>query len=282
MFGKKKNNPVFAKVEQQPQTHFDKALDWEASRIQQIEKSERRAWSVVLLEAGVIGALAVAIALMLPLKETQPYVLKVDKSTGTTEIMTVANVKDVGYEDTQDKYWLNQYIRSRETYDWRTVENDYIKTREMSDDNVFLLYSKMFEGANSLEKKIGDKKRIITEIQSVVPNGNGIATVRFIKKQIDNQTGEEVKSLCTATMGYEYHPEFKVKEENRLVNPFGFKVTSYRVDAEMMDTPTTATPTPQATTEPSTGLIVVNPIAPAPTGAAKSHRLYALYYWPLH
>ena len=270
MFGKK-NKPVFAKVEQQPQTHFDKALDWEASRIQQIEKSERRAWSVVLLEAGVIGALAVAIALMLPLKETQPYVLKVDKSTGTTEIMTVANVKDVNYEDTQDKYWLNQYIRSRETYDWRTVENDYIKTREMSDPNVFLPYSRMFEGADSLEKKIGDKKRIITEIQSVVPNGNGIATVRFIKKTIDNQTGEESQSLWTATIGYEYHPEFKVKEENRLVNPFGFKVTSYRVDAEMMDTPTTTTPAPapQAMTEPKTGLIVVNPQVPAPAGVTK-------------
>ena len=276
----KKNKSVSAKVEAStPPTHFEKALDWEASRIQQIEKSERRAWSVVLLEAGVIGALAVAIALMLPLKETQPYVLKVDKSTGTTEIMTVANVKDVNYEDTQDKYWLNQYIRSRETYDWRTVENDFIKTREMSDANVFLPYSKLFEGNDSLEKKIGDKKRVVTEIQSVVPNGNGIATVRFIKKTIDNQSGEESKSLWTATIGYEYHPEFKVKEENRLINPFGFKVTSYRVDAELMDTPTAAgagavntTPATQTpTVDPKSGLTVVNPQGPLSTeqGGAK-------------
>ena len=215
---------------------FEKSLDWEASRIQQIEKSEARAWLVVKLLAALIAGLTAAIIVMMPLHRTVPYVIKVDKSTGMTELLSIANTKDIPVDEMQDKYWLSQYVLSRESYDWRTLENDYIKTREMSMPNVFDLYASQFgtKSDSSIEKQLGDKKRIVVDLKSIVPNGNGIATVRFTKRMINNQTGaEEARNAWTATIGYEYQPDFKVEEANRIINPFGFRVTTYRVDPEL-------------------------------------------------
>ena len=240
MFGRKNKSGVdIEPTSKQKNDHIAAdALDWEASRIEQVEKSEKRAWKVVWIEATGLVCLSVAIALMLPLKQTQPYVVKVDKSTGMTEILSVANAKDIPVDEMQDKFWLSQYIRSRESYDWRTVENDFIKTREMSTQGVFVDYAKLFEGKESLDKVLADKKRIVIELQSVVPNGNGIATVRYLRKVIDNASNiEESKTLWTASIGYEYQPNFKTEEANRILNPFGFKVTSYRKDPEFMDKP---------------------------------------------
>lgn len=239
MFGRKKNIGASDEAAQKDdKVALLDALNWEASRIEQIELSEKRAWKVVWIEAAGLVCLSVAIALMLPLKQTQPYVVKVDKSTGMTEILSVANAKDIPVDEMQDKYWLSQYVRSRESYDWRTVENDFIKTREMSTQGVFVDYAKLFEGKDSLDKVLADKKRIVIELQSVVPNGNGIATVRYLRKVIDNASNiEESKTLWTASIGYEYQPNFKTQEADRILNPFGFKVASYRKDPEFIDKP---------------------------------------------
>jgi type IV secretion system protein VirB8 len=72
-------------------------------------------------------------------------------------------------------------------------------------------------------------------VLSVVPNGKGIATVRFIKhiKRV-NQEGEGEIQHWVATISYEYRNPSKMKESLRLQNPFGFQVLSYRVDPELV------------------------------------------------
>ena len=151
------------------------------------EKSEARAWLTAKILGATNIALVAAIVIMMPLKETLPYVIEVDKSTGMSTILSVANAEEIPVSEVMDKYW---YVQAREAYDYRTLENDYIKTRELSMPNVFEPYSRQFgTDKNSMEQTIGDTKRILVELLSVVPNGNGIATVRFRKKLVDTQTG---------------------------------------------------------------------------------------------
>ena len=92
----------------------------------------------------------------------------------------------------------------------------------------------LFRSKNSLDKLLCDSKKIVVEVHTVVPNGNGIATVRFGKKLVDTQTNAVDSSQnWTATIAYEYIPNFKADEPSRLINPFGFKVTSYRMDPDL-------------------------------------------------
>ena len=211
------------------------ALSFEAFRIDLVRASERKAWRVAAGAALAALFEAAAIATLCPLKTTVPYVVEVDRTTGMSTILPIANTREIPASDAQDKYWLGQYVLARESYDYRTLENDFMKTRELSVPTVFEPYASQFgDGKETLEKRWGDSRRAVVTLTSVVPSGDGIATVRFTKRIVDTSGNQELSSArYTATIGYEYHPEFRATESSRLVNPFGFKVTSYRVDEEV-------------------------------------------------
>lgn len=214
-------------------------FSWESSRIEQIEKSERRAWNVAKA-FGVFLLLSIAaLALLMPLKTVEPFVIEVDKNTGMSEVLHIANTEDIPASEMMDKYWVSQYITKREGYDWRTLHVDFLQVRELSMPNVFDSYASQYgaDKKTSLEQTLRDDKRIVVKVNSLVINHSapdGVATVRFTKDLISNRTGAtEGRNSWIATVGFEYFPDFKVPEERRLVNPFGFKITSYRVDPEI-------------------------------------------------
>ena len=213
---------------------FDIANDWESSRILLIEKSERRAWTVAIA-ASVIAVLGVvAVAALTPLKESVPYVVRVDSATGVPDIVTTIKDKEVTGDDVMDKYWLAQYVRARETFDWYTLQRDYTTVGLLSSPNVGAAYAQLFEGKDALDKTYGKTMRATIEIVSVVPTGRGTGTVRFIKteKRTDQESAPGTVTKWVATIAYEYRSAAQTKETARLINPFGFQVLSYRADPE--------------------------------------------------
>lgn len=235
IFGRRKSPAAGANGVVSNNTIHDTALSWEASRIFQIERSERRAWNIVKLLGVTCIMSCAAIVCLMPLKTVEPFVIKVDTSTGMSELLHIANTQDIPVSDVMNKYWISQYVRSRETYDWRTLDQDYVKVRELSLPNVFKPYNEQFGTHDeSLEVQLKDNFRVLTELKSIVINTPSIATVRFTRKLYNNRTGaQDLEQHWTATIGFEYFPDFTVSEERRLINPFGFKVTSYRVDPEI-------------------------------------------------
>lgn len=239
MFGKKSSEgsqrESAATTPGNKKDHFSQANDWEASRIDSIERSERRAWKT----AGAFGfafvLAVVAIVLMMPLKKTEPFIVRVDNTTGHTDLVTALSQKGVGYDEVMDKYWLSQYVRARETYDWYTIQKDYDTVGLLSTPSVGKTYAGLYEGDNAIDKKNGASVREIVEILSVVPTGSGIGTVRFIKtnKRADD-SGVGTSTRWIATIGYEYRNPSIFKESARLINPLGFQVTSYRLDPEIV------------------------------------------------
>lgn len=218
-----------------PKDLHDDAMDWEASKTLAREKSERRAWSVAIL-AGIMTVLSwLAIVIMMPLKESVPYVIRVDNATGVPDIVTAMDDKKVTGDEVMDKYWLAQYVLARETYDWHTLQQDYDKVGLLSSPNVGKAYAELFDGKDALDKRYGENIRATVKVISVVPSGAETGTVRFIKttKRVDEE-GPGASTSWVATIAFEYRNPSIIKESQRLVNPFGFQVLSYRVDPEMM------------------------------------------------
>jgi len=232
MFRKK----TAAEAPSQPATHFDAAMDWEASRVLAIEKSERRAWTVAFCAVGMAAVALAAVAMMMPLKETVPYVIRVDNTTGVPDIVTAIKDKAVTGDEVMDKYWLAQYVRARETYDWYTLQRDYDTVGLLSSANVGQGYAQLFEGKDALDKQYGKSVRATVDIVSLVPTGKNTGTVRFIKttKRIDQEGSPGTTTKWVATVAYEYRNAALIKESARLVNPLGFQVLTYRVDPEMV------------------------------------------------
>jgi type IV secretion system protein VirB8 len=217
---------------------FNAALDWEASRQWHIEKSERRAWRVAGVFGGGFLLAMIAIVVMMPLKRVDSYVIRDggNNGTGAPQVLTRLDSENVTYSETTDKYWLSQYVLMRETYDWYTLQKSYDTVGLWSSRDVGQAYAALFEGDNAIDKVNGNTYRITVKILSVVPNGRGIGTVRFqtIKKRTDDPVSPGTPREWIATIGYEYRNPSVLTEAQRLVNPYGFQVRSYRVDAEMV------------------------------------------------
>ena len=233
--------------------HFQKAFDWETSRIEQIEKSERTAWNVAK-GASLVAILAIiALVLLLPLKKSIPYLVRVDKNTGYTDIVTTLHAKTLTVDEAADKYWLAKFVRARESWEWYTAQEDYDTVRLLASSDVGRQYAKLFEGSNALDKQFGQHTVASVDIQSVVPHGNGQATVRFQKKINRRDGGDSGARLSSwvATIGYEYRPAGKMAEKDRLKNPLGFQAMSYRIDPEVTQHAAAPEPPRAAATVPA-------------------------------
>jgi len=215
--------------------YFDRAMNWDASRTLQLEKSTRRAWWVATAFGATTVLSVAAVAFIASQQEVQPFLYRVDEATGVPEIITLLDDVTVSGDEVQDKYWLAQYVRSRETYDWYTIEADYNRVGLMSARNVGADYAAQFVGDDALDKIWGDKVRANAEIVSVVPGDGSSATVRFRKTtERVNGAGSPDVTRWIATIGYTYDTSLSIRESMRLINPFGFRVTSYRVDPELV------------------------------------------------
>jgi type IV secretion system protein VirB8 len=216
-------------------TVYEEALSWDASRVLAQEKSEQRAWKLAWLSVLVTVLSWVALVLLLPLKRTEPYLIRVDSATGVPDIITTLKAEDVGAEEVTQKFFLADYVRARETYDWNTLQVDYDKTRLYSSPLLAKEYGKLFEGDEALDKKYGSKVRATVQIQSVVPTSPTTGTVRFSKTTRyldDSSNGQETRWV--ATIAFTFNSPAKLRESERLINPFGFQVVSYRVDPELV------------------------------------------------
>jgi len=263
LFGKKKEDPV-TKKEMAASDVYQEAANWETCRLEEAQKSESRAWKVAGCSVAVSAMLAVAIVVVMPLKENIPYVVKVD-AAGAVDIMTTLKDKAMSYDEVIDKYWLAKYVRAYESWEYYTAQEDYDFIGLTSSSEVAKQYAMLFQGPRAIDQVYGQQYMVKTKIVSVVPQGNGIAQVRFEKnvKPRQNPEADGQTSKWIATIGYEYKKVAKMKESQRLLNPLGFNVQSYRIDAEMIDAPKVSANS--ANTQPSSS----SPVVPAISGGSK-------------
>ena len=86
---------------------YEEAMSWDASRVLAQEKSEKRAWKLAWLSVLVTVLSWLALVLLLPLKQTQPYLIRVDSATGVPDIVTTLTEEDIGKEEVTQKFFLS-------------------------------------------------------------------------------------------------------------------------------------------------------------------------------
>jgi type IV secretion system protein VirB8 len=195
---------------------------------------------------GILGvtcvSLAIAITVMSPLKQKEAVIIRVDNLKGTTSILTNTDVETLNIDKNEviDKNNLANYVINREGYDWNYGETIYNKTMLMTSPQIVKEYQMQFheDNPNALDKKYGNHTRVVIENPSVSFYTDS-ALVRFTKKII---TGSQIATTNEmATIAYKYVTT-DMSDEDRLVNPLGFQVISYRVDKDL--TSGSVTPSP--------------------------------------
>lgn len=214
------------------------AISYEASIRYLVEKSNRRAWLIAFLSIFISIISVTAVVFLTPLKSVEPYVIRVDNTTGMVDIITSVNQTEfVSDNEALDKYFTTSYVKIREGYFYNIIQNDYTTVQIWSSPEVSSDYLKIYEGDNSRVDILKNRTEIDVEINSVTlgnSNGMKMATIRFnqIYKDAKSRTITNKKAKIV-TLAYDYSPQSLMTENERLINPLGFKVLTYRVDDEV-------------------------------------------------
>lgn len=211
---------------------IQQANQFEKSQIDAIKRNNKTAWRITAASLLLAVLSVIAVMLLTPLKTVTPYVIRVDNNTGATDIVTVLQQSETSYGEATDRYWLSQYIKMRESYDWWTVQSTYDASMLLSSPVLQNEIAAFFESEAAPYKVFKDKYRVDIKILSISWIGD-TAQIRFekqVKPLIQGQKAP-VAQRYIATIGYRYVNTAQA-EKDRLVNPLGLQVMSYRVDPE--------------------------------------------------
>jgi len=104
--------------------YLKEAVSWDIDRAAQIKRSERVAWWVA--GAGWLCAVAggVSLTLLVPLKAVEPFVIRVDNTTGIVDVVPVY-AGHAPMDQAVTRYFLTHYISVCERFNLITAESDY-------------------------------------------------------------------------------------------------------------------------------------------------------------
>lgn len=195
--------------------------------------SAKLAWKVAT-GFGVIGVLSVgAVIGLTPLKEVQPFVVRVNDTDGSVTILRpLKDAKKISYGEVLDKHWARKFVTARNSYDWKQIQSNYNLVDVMSSGTVKAAYDTYIKADTSPVNTFVDRKSIKIEIidTGFLPSkNNDLVQVRF-KRDVLNSKGETASdykpTFWNATMTFDYKAKITSNEEREL-NPLGFRITSY-------------------------------------------------------
>lgn len=218
---------------------FIHAARWFESNVAADYQRSARTWKRL---AGFFGALAfmsvAAVLGLTPLKSVETYLVRVDNSSGFTDVVKpVSHVKSS--EQIDDEYWLANYVRFRESYNFSNQDAQFAMVELMSYDSTFAEYRNFQLSSKGYLAVLGSNRQIHTEINNITfldrENAKGTAQVRLTKTVLDrNGTPDpQMKPVVwLSTVSFDYKNPVK-KRGDQWLNPRGFGVLSYSPTQEI-------------------------------------------------
>lgn len=228
------------------QGYLAEGASWDRDRLALLARSERRAWMVAA--AGWIAWLLTLAALagLTPLKRVEPFVIRVDNSTGIVDVVPQYDGKGTT-EELVNRYFLGHYVSVRERYNYATAESDYQETGAFNSPPLNQEWIDLWNAANPASpiNAYKDGTTVRVQVKSIsfferASGTNDLAQVRFTRTLRAGGSGKDQVTHWIATVQYGYgKPADDPKD--RAWNPLGFRVLAYKREAEVAsDAPVTA------------------------------------------
>ena len=253
--------------------YFDKAESWATGVQLSSMRSHRLAWILAAVAIGIAALEALALAILAPLKTVQPITLLVDRQTGFVQTVDPDTPRRLAADDMLTQSFLAQYVTAREGFDRATLPVDYRKVALLSAGAARSSYLSEMPATNPASplRRLPAGSVVAVRVKSVSKLDAGTALVRFDTQQQSPGGGATLPQAWIATIRFAYS-NAPMSFEDRLVNPLGFKVLSYRRNAEAP--PVVQAPLPA--TVPALGsegraFVPVVPVAPVATATPLSN-----------
>ncbi|OCX32502.1 type VI secretion protein [Bradyrhizobium sp. UASWS1016] len=221
-----------------PRYYADGAT-WERDIARRNRNSRALAWIVAAVMTIVaVGALG-TLALLVPLKTYEPYMVVVDKTTGFVEVKRPMAEGPLSQDEAVTTFNVVRYIKARETYDPKALKDNFDLAQLLASGDASRELTEIYSPANPNNpvKVFGSNTVISVNIKSVTFPNNRTALARF--------STEEKSSTNIITRNWVSLVRFRytsapMRNEWRFDNPLGFQVLEYRRDQETAPSPGTA------------------------------------------
>lgn len=226
-------------ADQALQGYLAEAASWDADRLAQAARARRVAWRVAA--AGWLCAIAsgAALALLMPLKRVEPFLVRVDNSTGVVDVVPVYT-GHAALGEAVTRYFLTHYITVCERFDYALAESDYEECGAFNSAKLNQALYARWNRANPSSPlnvhKDGSSETVRIESVSFFKRAGGtsdLAQVRFarVARATDEAPGRITHWIATVEYRYGKPPD---DLRTRGWNPLGFEVLELGIEPETL------------------------------------------------
>jgi type IV secretion system protein VirB8 len=217
--------------------YFEEARSWDADRCSELRRSTRSAWRVAVAGWCCAIAACIALVLLMPLKRVEPFVVRVDNSTGIVDVVPTYT-GTARQDEAVTRYFLTHYVTICERFDYPTAESDYEECgafhSAQRNQAWYAAWVKTNPASPLNVHKDGSSVRIQVQSVSFFERTGGIsdlAQVRYIKAESPGIGAEDKVSHWIATIQFGYtNPSMDPK--TRRWNPLGFRIMDFKSEPE--------------------------------------------------
>ena len=184
-------------------------------------------------------ASALALVLLMPLKRVDPFVVRVDNSTGIVDVVPVYAGRATP-EEAVTRYFLTHYLTVCERFNFATAESDYEECGAFHSAQRNQAWYALWTATNPASPlnvhKDGSTIRVQVNSVSFFTRASGLsdlAQVRYFKAMRQGAGAEESFTHWVATIQYAYAEPAKDPKTRRW-NPLGFKIVDFRSEPEVL------------------------------------------------
>lgn len=217
-------------------------VNWYADKYQSVVVWRNWLFLITLLCLGAVIFMTLASHQLIPMKSVEPFVVQIDERSGTTEIVESAALSEYSANEALIRYFALQYIHARESYNYHTFAEDKNKILLMSDGSVSRLFREDISSDNpknpvnvygaTTEKRVYTKG--FTFLQKNTSLGESQVQAILIVQEVSTSRNP-IQYTLTVTLTCVFDPEFIQSDEERVINPLGFKVVAYRADKDIAE-----------------------------------------------
>lgn len=224
------------------QGYLEEAASWDADRVAQAGRAAAVAWRVAA--AGWLCAIAsaAALALLMPLKRVEPYLIRVDRSTGVVDVVPVYR-GHAALGEAVSRYFLARYVTVCEQFDYAMAESDYQECGAFNsarlNEAMYAKWNRANPGSPLNLHKDGGTDTVRIESISFLERAGGASDLAQVRYALVEQLGQGAPGRIThwiASIEYRYgKPPDDAR--TRTWNPLGFEVLDLGIEPEVLATP---------------------------------------------
>jgi type IV secretion system protein VirB8 len=218
--------------------YYADGVTWEQDIARRNRNSRGLAWIVATVMTIIAGAAVGTLALLVPLKTYEPYMVVVDKTTGFVEVKRPMAEGPLTQDEAVTTFNVVRYIKAREIYDPKAIKDNFDLAQLLASGDAARDLTDLYSPANPQNplKINGTNTEVSVSIKSVTFPNNRTALVRF---STDTKSPTNITSSNWVSLVRFRYTAAPMRNEWRFDNPLGFQVLEYRRDQETAPSPGT-------------------------------------------